>query len=57
MRKEGEFQSYASLGEPDIQAALGYAAEMERIVLTLTNRTPAGEQRIVEPDQVRFRAG
>jgi hypothetical protein len=30
---------------------------MERIVLTLTNRTPAGEQRIVEPDRVRFRAG
>jgi predicted nuclease of predicted toxin-antitoxin system len=30
---------------------------MERIVLTLTNRTPAGELWIVEPDRVRFRAG
>lgn len=30
---------------------------MQRIVLTLTNRTPAGELWIVEPDRIRFRAG
>src|ERR1017187_9258266 len=29
------------------------AAEMERIVLTLTNRTPAGEQRIVSVKTIR----
>jgi len=30
---------------------------MERIVLTLTNRTPAGELWIVKPDRLRFRIG
>ena len=32
-------------------------ALMERIVLALSNRTPAGELWIVEPDRIRFRAG
>jgi predicted nuclease of predicted toxin-antitoxin system len=30
---------------------------MERAVLALTNRAPAGELWIVEPDRIRFRAG
>ena len=30
---------------------------MQRIVLALANRTPAGELWIVEPDRIRFRAG
>ena len=30
-------------------------ALMERMVLALTNRTPAGELWIVEPDRIRFR--
>jgi predicted nuclease of predicted toxin-antitoxin system len=30
---------------------------MERIVLTLTNRSPSGELWIVEADRIRFRAG
>jgi predicted nuclease of predicted toxin-antitoxin system len=30
---------------------------MERIVLMLANRTPAGELWIVEPDRIRFRSG
>jgi len=32
-------------------------ALMERIVLALTNRTPAGELWIVEADRIRFRVG
>lgn len=32
-------------------------ALMRRIALALTNRTPAGELWIVEPDRIRFRSG
>lgn len=32
-------------------------ALMHRVVLTLTNRTPAGELWIVEADRIRFRTG